>query len=90
MRQAGRRAGQAVEITTRLYRLLAAQVLDDPLLGLAPFAHVFDQVDVGVGADALLSSERILASEEMQKRQEKSCTMMNNLAPQLFPDQGRP
>ena len=50
-------AGEAIEITTGLDHLLAAEVLDDALLGRAVLAHALDQVNVAVGADSLLAEE---------------------------------
>jgi hypothetical protein len=54
---AGDGAGQALEGAGRREGLLAAQVLDDALLGAAVLAHGLDQVEVGVAVDALLADE---------------------------------
>ena len=51
------RAGQAIELTRGDDGLLAAEVLDDALLGAAVLAHALDQVEVGVAVDALLADE---------------------------------
>jgi hypothetical protein len=55
LRHAGGRAGQAIEVAPGVDLLLAAEVLDDPLLGAATLAHALDQVEVAVGADLLLT-----------------------------------
>src|SRR3954469_140775 len=44
---AGNRAGQALEGAGRCEDLLAAQVLDDALLGAAVLTHGLDEVEVG-------------------------------------------
>ena len=48
---------KAVEIAARLDDFLAAEILDDALLGLAVLTNGLDQVDVGVGADSFLAEE---------------------------------
>ena len=55
--EARRRARQPVEIAPGRDLLLAAEVLDDPLLGAPTLAHALDQVDVAVRADRLLADE---------------------------------
>ena len=37
--------------------LLAAEIGDDALFGAAVLAHVLDQIDVGVAADALVADK---------------------------------
>jgi hypothetical protein len=54
---AGNRAGQALEGAGGGDNLLAAQVLDDALLGAAVLAHGLDKVEVGVAVDALFANE---------------------------------
>ena len=54
---AGDRAGQALEAAGGDHGLLAAEVLDDALLGAAVLAHGLDEVEVGVAVDALLADE---------------------------------
>src|SRR3954453_22641294 len=54
---AGNRAGQALKGPGRREDLLAAQVLDDALLGAAVLTHGLDEVEVGVAVDALLADE---------------------------------
>src|SRR4051812_5649294 len=49
--------GQALKGAGRREGLLAAQVLDDALLGAAVLAHGLDEVEVGVAVDALLTDE---------------------------------
>ena len=48
---------QAIEIAGCLDRVLAAEVADDALLGLAVLANGFDQIQIAVGADSLLAHE---------------------------------
>jgi hypothetical protein len=57
LRQAGSGADETVEIATALDLFLAAEIADDALPDAAVFADGFDQVDVGVGADALFPDE---------------------------------
>ena len=38
-------------------RFLAAEIGDDALFGAAALAHVLDQIDVGVAADALVANK---------------------------------
>ena len=54
---AGHRGGQALEPAGGDHRLLAAQALDDALLGAAVLAHGLDQVEVGVAVDVLFADE---------------------------------
>src|SRR3954463_5851677 len=54
---AGDGTGQALEGAGGGDSLLAAQVLDDALLGAAVLAHGLDEVEVGVAVDALLADE---------------------------------
>ena len=55
LRHARGRAGQAIEVAVGVDVLLAAEVLDDPLLGAATLAHALNQIEVAVGADLLLT-----------------------------------
>src|SRR3954469_8787313 len=50
---AGDGTGQALQDSGCREGVLAAQVLDDALLGAAVLAHGLDQVEVGVAVDAL-------------------------------------
>ena len=56
--------GQALQLARGDHGLLAAQVLDDALLGAAVLAHALDEVEVAVAVDALLADEHAgLAAE---------------------------
>ena len=57
LRQTGDRARQTVEIAARDDRLLAPEICDDALPGATVLAHVLDQVNIGVGANALVAGE---------------------------------
>jgi hypothetical protein len=82
---AGDGTGQALEGTGRCKGLLAAQVLDDALLGAAVLAHSLDQVEIGVAVDVLLADEHSrLAAGPAGVRQGKSARLAQNLASQLF------
>src|SRR5207253_343885 len=59
---AGDGTGQALEGAGGGDRLLAAQVLDDALLGAAVLAHGLDEVEIGVAIDALLADEHAISS----------------------------
>src|SRR6266571_2736284 len=48
LRQSGGRARQAIEIAAGLDHFLAAEIADDPLLGLAVLANGLDQIQIGV------------------------------------------
>src|SRR5271163_222901 len=61
LRQPGDRARQPVEIAARDNDFLAPEIGDDALLGAALLAHVLDQVDVGVGTDALVAGEHAVS-----------------------------
>jgi len=75
------RAGQAIEVAVRLDVLLAAEVLDDPLLGTTPFAHALDQVEVPVGADLLFTHVHAVKQHTKRiKSQSKSKFPRNYLA----------
>src|SRR5258706_438342 len=50
-----------VEMTARNDPFLAPEIGDDALLGATLLAYVLDQVDVGVGANALVASEHTLS-----------------------------
>src|SRR5947208_1884607 len=52
---------QPVEITARHDHFLAPEIGDDALLGATLLAYVLDQVDVGVGANALVASEHTIS-----------------------------
>jgi hypothetical protein len=54
---AGDGAGQALEGAGGSDGLLAAQVLDDALLGAAILARGLDEVEIGIAVDALLADE---------------------------------
>jgi hypothetical protein len=54
---AGDGTGQALQLAGGDHGLLAAQVLDDALLGAAVLAHALDEVEVAVAVDALLADE---------------------------------
>src|SRR6202008_3229121 len=60
LRQPDDGARQPVEITARNDHFLAPEIGDDALLGATLLAYVLDQVDVGVGANALVASETLL------------------------------
>src|SRR4029077_6742601 len=71
--QTGGGEHQAVEVAAAFDLFLAAEVADDALLDVAALADGLDQVDVGVGADALFPDEhdpsiRILAILSSNKR----------------------
>ena len=55
--KARNRGGQPLELAARHDRILAAEVLDDPLLRPRPLAHALDEVEVGVAVDGLLAQE---------------------------------
>jgi hypothetical protein len=57
LRHAGGGTGEPIEVAVRVDGFLAAEVLDDPLLGTATLADALDQVEVAVGADLLLADE---------------------------------
>jgi hypothetical protein len=61
LRQPDDGARQPVEITARHDHFLAPEIGDDALLGTTLLADVLDQVDVGVGANALVASEHTLS-----------------------------
>ena len=82
---AGDGAGQALEGAGCREGLLAAEVLDDALLGAAVLAHGLDEVEIGVAVDALLADEHgRLAAALALVRQGKSAQLVQNLASQLF------
>ena len=58
------RAGQTLEFTGGDDDFLAAEVLDDALLGAAVFAHALDEVEVGVTVDVLLADKHAAISSE--------------------------
>ena len=67
---AGDGAGEALEFTGGDDDLLAAEVLDDALLGAAVLAHALDEVQVGVAVDVLLADEHAeLAADNKAIRQ---------------------
>jgi hypothetical protein len=51
------RGGQPLELAARYDRVLATEVLDDPLLRPHALAHALDEVEVGVAVDGLLAQE---------------------------------
>src|SRR6516225_5846549 len=54
-------ARQTVEIAPRDDHLPAPKIGDDALFGAAILPHVLDQVDIGVGADALVAGEHTVS-----------------------------
>ena len=61
---------QALELTGGGHGLLAAEVLDDTLLGAAVLAHALDEVEVGIAIDAFFADEHAgLAAESSWIRQ---------------------
>ena len=54
---AGDRTGQTLEFTGSDDSFLAAEILDDALLGAAALAHALDEVEVGVAVDVLFADE---------------------------------
>src|SRR3954467_2915248 len=77
--------GQALETAGGGNGLLAAEVLDDALLGAAVLAHGLNQVEVGVAVDALLADEHAkLAADLAIVRQGKTTRLLQTLASQLF------
>ena len=88
LRHPGGRTGQAVEIAVGLDLLLAAQVLDDPLLGAAALAHALDQVDVAVGADLLLAHEHppSLTKDRRMSIQKRLLAKLFSSTPDLRPE----
>ena len=81
--EAGHRGRQAVELATRQHRVLAAEVLDDPLLGPGSLAHALDEVEVGVAVDGLLAQEHAaLAARRSRRSQQKLDYYHQNLAAQ--------
>ena len=61
LRQPGHRARQAIEIAACHDHFLAAEIGDDALFGAAALAHVLDQINVGVGANALVTNKHGLS-----------------------------
>src|SRR5436190_14852943 len=61
LRQPDDGARQTVEITARDDHFLAPEIGDDALLGATLLAYVLDQVDIGVGANALVAGEHALS-----------------------------
>jgi hypothetical protein len=59
---AGDRRRQPFQPTRGQHRVLAPEVLDDPLLGPAGLADALDQVEVGVAVDRLLAHEHAAIS----------------------------
>src|SRR3712207_9336608 len=77
---AGHRGGQALEPAGRDHHLLAAEVLDDALLGAAVLPDGLDQVEVGVAVDVLFADEHArLAAGVAGVRQWKSARKPQNL-----------
>ena len=64
--QPGRRPGQAIQIAGGLDVFLAAKIANNALLGLAALAHGLDQVDIAIGADALLADEHGISIAEIR------------------------
>ena len=83
---AGHRGGEALQPAGGDHGLLAAQILDDALLGAAVLANGLDQVQVGVAVDALLADEHArLAPEVAGFRQPISASKQQNLASRIWP-----
>jgi len=61
----GDRRRQPFQPARGQHRVLAAEVLDDPLLGPPVLADALDQVEVGVAADRLLAHEHAAISSGM-------------------------
>jgi hypothetical protein len=61
LRQPGDGAGQTIEITARNGHFLAPEIGDDVLLGATVLAYVLEQVDLGVGDNALVAGEHTLS-----------------------------
>jgi hypothetical protein len=55
--EAGHRGGETLELAAGEHGLLAAEVLDDLLLGAGPLTHARDEIEVGVAVDGLLAHE---------------------------------
>src|SRR3712207_7981836 len=72
---AGHRGGQALEPAGRDHHLLAAEVLDDALLGAAVLPDGLDQVEVGVAVDVLFARSEEHTSE-LQSRQYLVCRLL--------------
>jgi hypothetical protein len=51
------RGRQPLELAARQHRVLAAEVLDDLLLGPRPLADALDEVEIGVAVDRLVAQE---------------------------------
>ena len=83
---AGHRGGQALEPAGRDHHLLAAEVLDDALLGAAVLPDGLDQVEVGVAVDVLFADEHArLAASAAGSGQRKSAGKPRNLALHSWP-----
>jgi hypothetical protein len=78
---AGNRAGEAFEAAGGEDGVLAAEVLDDALLGAAVLADGLDQVEVGVAVDVLFADEHAgLAADLFGFGQLTSASRLQNLA----------
>lgn len=64
LRQPRGRSGQAVEIAARFDHLLASEIADDALFGLAVLSNGLDQIEVRVGADSFLTDEHAFSIRE--------------------------
>jgi hypothetical protein len=83
---AGHRGGEALKAAGRDHHLLAAEVLDDALLGAAVLADGLDQVEVGVAVDVLFADEHApLAAFAAGYSQRKSARKPRNLALHSWP-----
>ena len=68
--EAGDRGCQPVELATLQHRVLAAEILDDPLPGSRSLAQALDEVEIGVAVDGLLAQEHAaLAARRWPTRQ---------------------
>jgi hypothetical protein len=60
-RQPRGRARETIEIAVGFDYLLAPEIADDALLGLAVLPNGFDQIQIAVGADSLLADEHAVS-----------------------------
>ena len=67
LRQTRGGASETIEIAARLDDFLAAEILDDALLGRAVRTDGFDQIDVGVRADSFLTEEHANSIRDITK-----------------------
>src|ERR1700758_1929947 len=65
--------------------LLAPEIGDDALLGAAVLAHVLDQIDVGVAADALVANKHAFSIVKRCQTSTLTRYTRKNLAPHICP-----